>query len=93
MSTSEVPAFGFSQVVATRRLINDSIANGAQRLNRESPFEFLCECGDQACRRVVELSAVQFYSCRPGAIIAHESPHGSAPTAFSPGLREVIAEA
>lgn len=69
MSTSEVPAFGFGHVVASRRLINDSIARGAQRINDEAPFEFLCECRDQACRRVEQLTAAQFRARRPGAIV------------------------
>jgi hypothetical protein len=74
MSTKEAPANGPGDVMAMRRVLNDSIAGAAERLDDDRAFfEFLCECGDSDCKGVVELTVAQYRVARFWPVVAHSS--------------------
>jgi hypothetical protein len=58
-----------------RRFANNSIRDLAARQQREGSavYEFLCECGDLRCQRLVELSLLDYDRCTPGSVLAHAS--------------------
>jgi len=76
MSTTEVTANGRGEVAAMRRLLNDSIAEVAERFDDEGEeifFDFHCECEDLSCTRVVEFTVVQYRCARFWPVVAHGS--------------------
>lgn len=76
MDTQDVFASGYSEAVAAKRLANDTIAKGADRLSGdETLIEFFCECADLACRGLVRLTVEEFRLCRSGAVIAPAGSH------------------
>lgn len=72
MSTSQASPAGYGYAFGTRRLLNDSIAKSAERLDGSdgSSFGFLCECGDVGCKHLVHLTIEQ-YRDRSGPLLAH----------------------
>ncbi len=72
MSTKEASAIGQGEVEAMRRVLNDSIAEAAERFDEEGAlFEFFCECGDLSCKEVVALTVAQYRANRSGRVLAH----------------------
>jgi hypothetical protein len=72
MNAAAVAAFGQGAVSLTARELNDSIARGAESMGSpEVPFDYFCECGDPACRDVLQLTIKQFGHRRPSALIDH----------------------
>jgi hypothetical protein len=80
MSVSEVaPAFDESDVVerdvviASRRTVNDAIAEAATRFNLDEGnlFEFLCECGDRHCRAMTKVTLCEFWATGSGLVVSH----------------------
>jgi hypothetical protein len=72
MSADTVPVLG--KVAESARLLNDTIARGAQRLGGdELPIDFFCECGDPDCRRVTQLTVWEYQSHRAAPLIAHSA--------------------
>jgi hypothetical protein len=59
--------------VAVRRLVNESIHDTAKRLDGsgDTAFDFVCECGDLQCKRIVALSLAEYEQRRPGTVVAH----------------------
>jgi hypothetical protein len=50
-----------------RRLVNDEIATLGRNMlaaAKSEPFEFLCECADSRCRRLVPLTLDDFAAAR-----------------------------
>ena len=71
-STKEAPAVGRGEVEAMRRVLNDSIAEAAERFDDERAlFGFYCECGDLICKEVVELTVAQYRAGRRRGVLAH----------------------
>lgn len=56
-----------------RRFANNSIRDVAVRSQRDASaiFEFLCECGDLRCQRLVELTLGEYGARSPGSVRAH----------------------
>ena len=55
---------GIRSVARVRRLLNESIRDGAARVEDGSSrtIEFVCECGDLRCDRVVRLTRDEYDS-------------------------------
>lgn len=65
-----------SEVANTRRVMNDSIANGAERLDHDGngvDFEFFCECGNLRCDEKMRLTVAQYRCARFWPVVAHTS--------------------
>lgn len=77
MSTKEAPAKALGEEEALRRMRNDLIAAAAEPSGGKDSFEFLCECGDLNCRKVVELTVAQYRVARFWAIVAHVMPQAA----------------
>jgi hypothetical protein len=58
-----------------RRFANDWIRTVAIRRARDAGtvVEFLCECGDLRCQRLVDLTLSEYDALPPGAVLAHAS--------------------
>ena len=58
---------------ALRRFANNSIRDVAARSGRDASaiVEFLCECGDLRCQRLVELTLGDYSARSPGSVRAH----------------------
>jgi hypothetical protein len=74
-STAHPPSGAFDQPAAVnaRRLVNDEIAATAMRFygGDGSLFEFVCECGDLACRGIARLSLEDYRRSEPGSVVGH----------------------
>jgi hypothetical protein len=59
--------------ISIRRQVNDEIAQTAHRFdaNGGSVFEFLCECGDEACDGHVEMTVAAYRGTVPGSVVGH----------------------
>jgi hypothetical protein len=56
-----------------RRSVNDAAAELAARFDAGDgiPFEFLCECGDPRCSRMVEMTVDDYRLHEPGSVVGH----------------------
>jgi hypothetical protein len=59
--------------VSIRRLVNTSIYDTAKRLDGagDTRFDFVCECGDLRCTRIVTLTLAEYEQRRPGTVVEH----------------------
>jgi hypothetical protein len=76
MSTTGHPpneSSGAAAAVSIRRYVNDKIAETAKSFDpsEASDFEFLCECGHLACRRIVTMTVAQYRLSEPGSVVGH----------------------
>ena len=72
MNAAAVAAFGQGAVSLNARELNDSIAEGVERMGSpEMPLDYFCECGNPACGDVLRLTIRQFGHRRPSALIDH----------------------
>jgi len=59
--------------VEERRFVNDSIHDVAQGFDGdpEAIYQFLCECGDRRCERVVSLTLADYAESQAGSVRAY----------------------
>jgi hypothetical protein len=81
MSSTALPqsrAPGFGAAVSIRRFVDEEVALVASRFdaNEGSQFEFLCECGELACRQTVSMTVAE-YRASPGSVVGHPLPGGT----------------
>jgi hypothetical protein len=64
---------GTDAAIAVRRFVNDEIARVAADFDRidGSVFDFLCECGDLACRQDVQMTLAEYRFSRAGSVVRH----------------------
>lgn len=67
-------AYGRKAGRSIRRIVNDSVAEVAERLDDEggSVFEFICECGDLSCGGRVKMTLADYSTHEPGSVVAHD---------------------
>jgi hypothetical protein len=60
-------------VSASRRTVNDAIAEAATRftLDDGNLFEFLCECGDPHCGAMIKMTLTEFWGTGSGLVVGH----------------------
>ena len=64
---------GREAAASVRRLANDSVAEVAARFDQDEGgvYQFLCECGDLTCLRVVEMTLADYRTRKPGSVVGH----------------------
>ena len=64
---------GRDGVVSVRRIVNDHIAEVAERLDDHQAdlFDFMCECGELRCPEFVPLTVDEYRKKIPGSVRAH----------------------
>lgn len=61
-------------VAETRRLMNDSIAKGAERFGDSAMhFDFFCECGDLSCHKTIRLTVADYRHRRNAPLTSHDT--------------------
>ena len=80
MSSTAFPqswAYGVGAAISVRRFANDEIArvgSSLDDLDEGHRFEFLCECGDLSCTRLVRMTVAEYRASAPGSVVGHPFP-------------------
>ena len=67
---------GIGAAISIRRFANEEVARVGSRLDADegNQFEFLCECGDLSCNRLVRLTIAEYRALPPGSVVGHPVP-------------------
>ena len=62
--------------ISIRRTVNDEIARMGATFHAAitGGFEFVCECGDLRCKRIVNMTLADYAKTRPGSVVSHDNP-------------------